>query len=167
MGIITIFRLTVSTDTENTLDKIEFNVNEETNIENAMITQIEYNPTEGVGNNQGAEQELGDQQALGIIEDVIKISGFITQRDGTNHDGGNAFLILFNTWESEAKSNQVWQLGRFGFKDEDDQTEDVIPIRTGENHVALLWERIRWVTDMAGNRKMFELYLRVNRGDGT
>lgn len=165
--VVTLFRLTLETDDEDTLDSIVFNTTTKTNIEEAHITSIEFNPTSGIGNNQGAEQELGDQQSLGTVEETIKISGFISQRNGFSDDGGNAYLIKFNQWKSDPKSNTVWDLGRFGFKDEDDQTEDVIPIRTGDQTVALLWERIKWTVDVYGNRKLFELYLRVNRGDGT
>lgn len=165
LGKITIFRLTATGDDQTTSDKIEFNTTDKTNIEAAHITDLQFNPSDGVGNNQGAEQELGDQQALGIVEDVIKITGFISQRNGNLNNGRNSFLVLMDTWEHEAKASKIWKLGRFGFFDEDDHTEDTIPVKTGDNQIALLWERVKWTVDMKGNRKFFDLYLRVNRGD--
>lgn len=166
MGKISIFRLSITGQDETAPDRIDFNTSNKTNVENAFITGIKISPTDGVGNNQGAEQELGDQQALGLMEDVIKISGFISKRNGDNNDGQNQFLILMDLWTAEPKINDVWELGRFGMTDEDDATEDLIPDES-PNTVAFLWERIEWTVDFKGNRKLFDLYLRVNRGDGT
>ena len=165
MGIIRISRFTLTTDTPFT-DNIDFNSSTKTHIENAFITGIKLNPTDGVGNNQGAEQELGDQQALGPIEDIIKISGFISKRNGDNNDGQNAFLIQMDIWSGDPKINDDFELGRFGISDIDDVTLEVIPDNT-PNTIALLWERIEWNVDFKGNRKLFDLYFRVNRGDGT
>lgn len=167
MATIRIFRLTNPGDNQNT-DFIDFNVpNSKTTVENAFITNYKSNPSDGVGNNQGAEQELGDQQALGPVENILKISGFISKRNGDNDDGMNSYLVQMKEWETDPKINDNWDLGRFGFIDNDDHTEDVIPVNTGTDRFALLWERIEWSTDMKGNRKLFDLYLRLNRGDGT
>lgn len=166
MGIIRIYRLTGEFDDEDT-DFIEFNIpNSKTTVENAFINEIKFDPSDGVGNNQGAEQELGDQQALGLVEDVIKISGFISKRNGNSNDGQNALLDKMSIWESEPKINDDWELGRFGFLDADDVTENVTP-DINPNTIALLWERIQWTVDFKGNRKLFDLYFRINRGDGT
>lgn len=166
MGKISIFRLSLTGEDETTLDRIDFNTTTNTKVENAFITGIKLNPTDGVGNNQGAEQELGDQQALGTIEDIIKISGFISKRNGDNNDGENQFLLLMDLWTSEVKIFDVWELGRFGITDEDDKTLDLIPDEL-PNTIALLWERIEWNVDFKGNRKLFDLFFRINRGDGT
>ena len=166
MGTISIFRFTVTSDTPSTGDRIDFNTSAETKTVNAFITGIKLNPTDGVGNNQGAEQDLGDQQALGLVEDIVKISGFISKRNGNNNNGQNPLLSLMNVWTVEPKINDDFQLGRFGIIDDDDHTEDLIPDNT-PNTIALLWERIEWTVDFKGNRKLFDLYFRVNRGDGT
>ena len=166
MGKINIFRVTDPGDDETTSDRIDFNTDVKTKIENAFITGIKLNPTDGVGNNQGAEQELGDQQALGTVEDIIKVSGFISKRNGNGNDGQNSFLILMDLWTAEPKINDDWELGRFGMIDDDDHTEDLIPDES-PNTIALLWERIEWNVDFKGNRKLFDLYFRINRGDGT
>ena len=168
MGTIRIARLTGTSDTVSTsTDKIDFNTDVKTKIENAFITGFEENPTDGVGNNQGAEQDLGDQQALGAVEDIIKIDGFFSKRDGDLNDGQNSFLILLDTWIAEPKINDNWQLGRFGITDADDQTHDLLPVRTGTDQIALLWEKIQRRTDFKGRREHFTLWFRINRGDGT
>lgn len=164
MGEIRIFRVTSPGDDEDS-DFIDFNIpDSKTTVPNGFITQYKSNPSDGVGNNQGAEQDLGDQQALGLVEDIIKITGFISSRKPKT--GSNNLLTQMKTWEAEPKINDDWELGRFGFTDSDDPTEDVVPDEE-PNTVALLWERIEWTIDFKGNRKLFDLYLRVNRGDGT
>jgi len=165
MGIIRISRFTLTSDTPLT-EKIDFNEFTKTNVENAFITGMKLNPTDGVGNNQGAEQDLGDQQALGTVEDIIKVSGFISKRNGDLNDGLNQFIALIDTWTSEPKINDDFELGRFGISDADDATTEVIP-DNNPNTIALLWERIEWNIDFKGNRKLFDLFFRINRGDGT
>jgi len=151
----------------NVSDKLEFNTTEKTKQEANFITVFEENPTDGVGNNQGAEQDLGDQQALGTLEDITKIEGFFSRRNGDNDNGQNQALILLDTWVAEPKINDNWQLGRFATEDEDDHTHDLFPVRTGTDQIAYLWEKLQRRTDFKGNRELFTLFLRVNRGDGT
>jgi len=168
MGTITIARLTDASDTlANVTDKLEFNTTVKTNLEANFITGFEGNPTDGVGNNQGAEQELGDQQALGLLEDITKIDGFFSKRNGDNNDGQNQALILLDTWIVEPKINDNWKLGRFAVEDNDDHTHDLFPVRTGTDQIAYLWEKLQRITDFKGNRELFTLFLRVNRGDDT
>ena len=168
MGKITIARLTNPSDTlANVSDKLEFNTSIKTNVENNFITDFEENPTDGIGNNQGAEQNLGDQQALGLLEDVTMIKGFFSKRNGDNNDGQNIALILLDTWIVEPKINDNWQLGRFAVEDEDDHTHDLLPVRTGTDQIAYLWERLQRKTEFKGNRELFTLFLRINRGDDT
>ena len=167
MGKISIFRLTLDTDDETTTDRLDFNTVVQTKVENNFITEFVESPTDGVGNNQGAEQKLGDQQALDTVEDIVKISGFFSKRDGDLNDGQNQALMLLDTWINEPKINDDWQLGRFGVLDADDQTHDLIPIRTGTDQIALLWEKLQRTTDFKGRRELFTLWFRVNRGDGT
>lgn len=166
MGTITIFRLTESDDTESSVtDKIEFNTTTDTTSENPFINLYEENPTDGVGNNQGAEQNLGEQQALGQVEDVIKVGGFFSQRNANS--GQNVDLVLLTQWANEDKINDNWELGRFGITDSDDLTHSLTPVNTGTDQIALLWEKLERKTDFKGNRELFTLYFRVNRGDGT
>ncbi len=168
MGTITIARLTDASDTlANVSDKLEFNTTTKTKLEANFITTFEESPTDGVGNNQGAEQNLGDQQALGEVEDITKIEGFFSRRNGDNDDGANQALLLLDTWIVEPKINDNWQLGRFAVEDNDDHTHDLFPVRTGTDQIAYLWEKLQRRTDFKGNRELFTLFLRVNRGDGT
>jgi len=167
LGKISIFRLTLDDDDETTTDRLDFNTVVQTKVENNFITEFVESPTDGVGNNQGAEQKLGDQQALDTVEDIIKISGFFSKRDGDLNDGQNQALIQLDLWINEPKINDDWQLGRFGVLDADDQTHDLIPIRTGTDQIALLWEKLQRTTDFKGRRELFTLWFRVNRGDGT
>ena len=114
MAKIRIFRLTLAADTKDT-EFIDFNTSKNTKIENAFITEIKENPSDGVGNNQGAELPLGDQQALDQIEDIYRITGFFSKRNGDSNDGMNSYLTTLRQWINEAKIvDDVWELGRFG-----------------------------------------------------
>jgi hypothetical protein len=167
MGKISIFRLSLESDTKTTTDRIDFNTSVNTKVENAFITGFKDDAIDGIGNNQGAEQELGDLQALGPIEYSIKLSGFISKRNGDNDDGNNQILTLLTLWNNEPKINDDWPLGRFGIEDTDDTTHGLIPVRTGNEHISLLWEKLERNTDFKGNRESFTLWFRINRGDGT
>lgn len=169
MAKINLFRVTIETDIQTTVDRIDFNIpGIKTDVENAFITQLSSLPTDGVGNNQGASTPNGDQSALGTIEDVLIIDGFISKRNGNSGNGQNAFLAKLKLWETEPKEvDAVWELGRMGIVVDDNHNADLIPIRTGTSQKAYLWERIEYKSDFKGNREFFKLYLRVNRGDGT
>ena len=169
MAKITIFRVTGPTDNQTTNDRIDFNIpGSKTKEENAFITQLSSLPTDGVGNNQGAATPTGDQSALGTIEDILIIDGFIAKRNGDNNDGNNAYLATIKLWETDDKEvDNVWELGRMGIIVDDNHNADLVPVRTGTNQIAYLWERIEYRSDFKGNREIFKLFLRLNRGDGT
>lgn len=174
MGTIRIFRLTGAGDTSST-EFIDFNgvtdILQQTDIENAFITVIKENPSDGIGNNQGAEQPLANQQALGEVEDIYRIEGFISKRNGDNDDGLNVYLTTLKLWQSEAKIvKNVWELGRFGIIVNDNHLQDVLPDGIGipaDATISLLWEKIEYTSDFTGNRENFVLFFRVNKGDGT
>lgn len=169
MAIINLYRVTAGSDDLTVIDRIDFNVpGSKTKVENAFINQMERLPTDGVSNNQGAETPTGDQAALGSVEDILVIKGFISKRNGDNDDGLNVFLTKLKEWEDEPKEiDDVWELGRMGIDVADNHNGDLIPVRTGSNQIAYLWERIEYKTNFKKNREEFTLYLRVNRGDGT
>ena len=172
MGIINLYRVTAGGDTLTVNDRIDFNlttqIGQRTDIENAFITKMSNFPTDGVGNNQGAEAPTGDQSALGSVEEILTIDGYISKRNGDNDDGNNTFLATLKLWETDGKEiDGTWELGRMGIDIADNHNADLIPVRTGSDQIAYLWEKIEYVTDFKGNREMFTLYLRVNRGDGT
>lgn len=174
MATIRVFRLTLAGDTNST-EFIDFNgitkALQRTDVENAFITEIKRSPSDGVGNNQGAELPLGNQQALGQVEDVYIITGHISKRNGNSNDGLNAFLTTLKLWEDGSKKIKgVWELGRFGIIVNDDHSKDLEPDGAGvpaNLTKALLWEKIEYRSDFKGNREHFVLYFRVNRGDGT
>lgn len=169
MGIINLYRVTAGSDTLTVADRIDFNVpGSKTKVENAFITEMQRLPTDGVANNQGAETPTGDQAALGSIEDILVIKGFISKRNGDANDGLNVFLTKLREWEDEGKEvDDVWELGRMGIDVADNHAADLIPVRTGTKQTAYLWERIEYRTNFKKNQEEFTLYLRVNRGDGT
>jgi len=169
LAIINLFRVTAPNDNETTSDRIDFNVpGSKTKVENAFITKLSSFPSDGVGNNQGAETPLGDQSALGAIEDILIIEGFISKRNGDNNDGMNVYLATLKLWETDSKEvDDVWELGRMGIIVNDNHNSDTIPTRTGTDQKALLWERIEYTSDFKENRELFKLFLRFNRGDGT
>ena len=152
MATIRLFNLTLAGDTSST-DFIDFNgttaILQQTDIENAFITKIQQLPSDGIGNNQGAELPLGDQQSLGQIEDVYILTGFISKRNGDSDDGMNAFLTTIKGWENSSKKVKgVWELGRFGLIINDDHTKDVLPDGAGvpaAETIALLWEKIEYI----------------------
>lgn len=174
MGTIRIFRLTAVLDDKNT-EFVDFNlttaIGKQTDIENAFIRKIERKPSDGVGNNQGAELPLGNQQALGQVENIYIIDGYISKRNGNSNDGQNAILNTIKMWEDDSKKiKNIWELGRFGIEINDNHSSDLIPDGAGvpaNATKALLWERIEWETDFKGNRENFKWYFRVNKGDGT
>ena len=169
MAKIRIIRVTNSGDDENTADRIDFNVpGSKTKVENAFIQRMRSLPTEGIGNNQGVNVPTGDQAALGTIEDILEITGFVSKRNGNNNDGMNAILAKFKVWETEPKQiKNVWELGRMGIVVDDNHNADLVPKRTGTDQIAYLWERIEYETDFQSNREFFKLFFRKNRGDGT
>ena len=106
--------------------------------------------------------------ALGSVEEILTIDGYISKRNGDNDDGNNTYLATLKLWESDGKEiDGTWELGRMGIDIADNHNADLIPVRTGSDQIAYLWEKIEYVTDFKGNREHFTLYLRVNRGDGT
>ena len=172
MALIRIFRLTNPGDDDAT-EFLDFNIpgtEDKTNVENSYITSIKETDTDGVGSNQGVETPLGDQQGLDKVEDIITIDGFFSKRNGNANDGNNAFIAIMRGFAADPKINLFWDLGRFGLRVDDDIGQSVIPDGGGIPSaltIALLWARIEWETDFAGNREKFKLILRINKGDGT
>jgi len=169
MAEIILFRVTENLDNHTTEDKIVFNTpHSKSSVENAFITKLYNVPTEGIGNNQGATTPTGDQSALGTIEDILVIDGFISKRNGDGNDGHNSYLATLKLWEIEPKEvDGIWELGRIGIIVNDNHNADLIPKNTEDDQFAYLWERIEYTSDFKGNRESFKLFLRLNRGDGT
>ena len=165
MGIITLYRFTDVNDTTSTAEKLEFNTTSKTDIVSGHITNVDVDPIDGIADNQGSEQQYGDQQALGSVEKEYTLIGFISQRSANP----NSFLDTLKTWQEEAKSSStIYAQGRFGFTDEDDPTDNVIPIPNSQlNPSGLLWHTLSKKSNMEGDRTDFTLKFRFSVGDGT
>ncbi len=165
MGTITIYRFTDSTDTVSTAEKLEFNTGTDTESVDGFITEVKVDPIEGIGDNQGAEQDYGDIQSLGSVEKVYTLTGFISQRSNAS----NTFLSTLNTWQTQAKITKgVFEQGRFGFADVDDDTDDVTPVpNSGTTPQGLVWQSLSKTSNMEGNKTDFVLKFRFSIGDAT
>ncbi len=166
---VNLYRLSLVGDTKTTVDRIDFNIaaDKDTKVENAYMLNINRENSDGVGDNQGAEQDTGDIQALGAVEDQYVLQGFISKRTGDLDDGQNQFLILLDLWDKEAKQTDNWPEGRFGIEDVGDLTNDLVPVRTGSNQIGLVWESYSKKSNLTKNRVDFVLKFRISRGDGT
>ncbi len=166
-----IFRVSLAGDTKSTIDRLDFNdpaYGKDSKSEAAYLRSVRIFSPHSIGDQQGAEQEFSDQESLGPIEQVIEIKGFISDSDGASDDGQNQFLILLDLWDSEPDIVEgVWDEGRFGIEDNNDHTNDLIPVRTGTDRIGLLWESYEKNQILAKNQTDITIRLRVNKGDGT
>ena len=164
---ITLYRLTATTDTRSTTDKIEFNAavpaERHGDAVNAYLFGFKRGPTFGLADNQGATQELGDLQSLGKVEEAYVLEGVITKRDANS--GNNTILNRLRTWEDEEKTTANWPDGRFGIEDTGDHNNDLTPRRTGSTRTGLILEYIQYEVEFPKNRVGFTMKLRVSRGD--
>ena len=83
---LTLYRVNTAGQGLGNLDannEIIFNATTDVEVLNAFITQVDIQNTTGIGNNQAAEQDLGDHQDLGSVEQLYTITGFISKRDST------------------------------------------------------------------------------------
>jgi len=167
MDTIRLFYL-VATGDSSINDFLDFNLDsrgKSTKIENAFIRKITRTDTDGVGDNQSVEQDLGDKQALGAIETKIILEGFISQRNANS--GTNTFLDQLERYANSSKQSTNWPEGQFGVIDIGDQNNSVIPVRTGSNQIGLIWESYEKISDLAHNQENFKIVLTVSKGDGT
>jgi len=170
VGKITIYRVTDPLDNiGNVTDKIEFNINKDTKIENAFITNPKITPSEGIGDNQAPGQDLSGLQPTGRFEKLYELIGFISRVQGTFDDGQNAFVNIMEQWESEAKINDDFNEGRHGIQLDDLRDYDVIPVGTGTDQTGLILLDIAWDYDWLRNppQAKFTIRLKQSRGDGT
>ena len=167
MGIITLYRFTDVNDTISTAEKLEFNDESDLKTKNVhgFITETIVDPIEGIGDNQAAEQDFGDLQALGSVEKMYTITGFISARSANP----NSFLDTLEDWQNDAKTSKgVFEQGRFGFADQDDPTDDVIPIpNTQSKPSGLIWQSLKKTSNMKDDTVDFVLKLRFSVGDST
>ena len=114
--VVTVYRVTNAGDLITNVpsnELINFNSSKSTRTENAFIFPdgLKIIPTEGIGDNQSAETEFGNQQALGRVEKFYELRGFISLVEGTSADGDNLFVRVMEKWESGDKQNSAFSNG--------------------------------------------------------
>jgi len=166
---LTLYRVNTPGQDINTLDsneKIIFNATTDVNVLNAFITAVDIQNTTGIGNNQAAEQDLGDHQDLGSIEQLYTITGFVSKRDSTP-DPTNTIDIL-KKWDDGTKTNDNFVHGRMGLAMTDFDQYEIVPVGTGSDQVGLIWKGIKWGPldfDRLPLRADFVIYMIVDKGD--
>jgi len=167
MGKITIYRFIESSDTISTAEKLVFNdsTKNDTTTPNGFIDKVTIHPIDGVGDNQGSEQEFGDQQALGPVLKTYVIEGRMSARATSP----NSFIDTLTQWSKDNKADPPFSNGQFAYRDDDDPSDDFTPIPDGAagTPTGLLWQDLITETDFKGNQKKFTLTLRVSVGNGT
>jgi len=166
---LTLYRVNTAGQDINTLDaneKIIFNATTDVNVLNAFITAVDIQNTTGIGNNQAAEQDLGDHQDLGSVEQLYTLTGFVSKRDSTP-DVTNTIDII-KKWDDEIKTNDFFVHGRMGLAMEDFSQYEIVPVGTGNDQVGLIWKGIKWGPldfDRLPLRADFIIYMIVDKGD--
>ena len=143
MGTVKIYRYTSASDTTSTAEFITLDSSGDPNTSIGIIDKnsggIEIVPVDAIGDNQGAEMEFGDKQALSTFEKTYIIHGVVYQMNGAT--GASGILGILDKWEKGSKSSiGIFDQGRFGIEIEDDSTKDFLPIPTSESAPqGLLW----------------------------
>jgi hypothetical protein len=147
-------------------EQIIFNNTTNINLHNAFVTGVTITNTTGIGNNQAAEQDLGDHQDLGSVEQLYIIRGFISLR--TQASAATNYIDIMKKWDDEVKTNDNFVHGRFGIVIDDFVQYNIVPDGVGAQQVGLIWKSIRWGElefDMNPLKADFEIHLIVDRGD--
>jgi hypothetical protein len=168
--MITLYRVTNPGDTISNVsadNKLQFNTSPDTKVANAFITDYDILETEAIGSNQSPQQDTGDIQDLGRIEQAYVLKGFISKRNDLA--GFNQIVVKMQVWESEAKTNANFRQGRFGIQIDDFRPYDVVPFGTGTAQKGLIWESLKWRLNFQHKHLIapFEWKFVVSRGDGT
>lgn len=151
-------------------EQIEFNATTDVKTPNPFITTYDISTTTGIGNNQAAEEDLGDHQDLGQVEKLYILRGFISQRDKINPTtvGFNPFIDILEKWDTENKTIDDFKHGRFGIIIDDMSRYSLTPIGRGQtDQVGLIWKGIYWTQNYEAQpfRADFEIHLITDKGD--
>jgi len=164
-----LYRVTSPGDTYGTVgatEKISFNASTDVSTMNGFITSYRVATTTGIGNNQAAEQDLGDHQDLGTVEEMYILNGFISKRDTAS--GSTNLIDIIKKWDDEIKTNTNFVHGRFGIQFDDFTQYNIDPVGTGSTQVGLIWKGIDWNPlefDILPLRADFQIQLIVDKGD--
>ncbi len=145
---------------------IAFNDTTDVNSHNGFITEVEITNTTGIGNNQAAEQDLGDHQDLGSVEQIYVLTGFISIRDQVENPTN--LIDILKKWDDGTKTNDNFVHGRMGIDMDDFGQYDIIPDGVGSNQVGLIWKSIKWgalTFDILPLRADFVITMIVDKGD--
>jgi hypothetical protein len=147
-------------------EQIIFNNTTNVNLHNAFVTGVDITNTTGIGNNQAAEQDLGDHQDLGSVEQLYIIRGFISVRDQT--PAATNYIDILKKWDDEVKTNTNFVHGRMGIAIDDFAQYNIVPDGVGSEQVGLIWKSIKWGTlefDINPLRADFVITMIVDKGD--
>jgi len=170
---LTVYRVTNPGDVITTpsveADSVVFNETVNVKEPNAFITTYDISTTIGIGNNQAAQEDLGDHQDLGAVENLYILRGFISQRGKVNSstDGENPFMKIIQDWDEQNKTNTNFKHGRFGIEIKDMPLYDIVPTGTGTSQIGLIWKGIYWTQTYEAQpfSAYFEAHLIVDKGD--
>ncbi len=147
-------------------EQITFNSTADINNHNGFITQVDITNTTGIGNNQAAEQDLGDHQDLGPVEKLYVITGFISVRDEA--ESNSNMINIMKKWDDEIKTNTNFKHGRMGLLLSDFSQYDLAPVGTGSDQQGLIWKSIQWgplTYDILPLRADFKITMIIDLGD--
>ena len=147
-------------------NQITFNVGTDVSIHAGFITGVEITDTTGIGNNQAAEQDLGDHQDLGLVEQLYVLTGFISKREEAESDSN--LINIMQKWDEGIKTNEFFVHGRMGMLIGDFTQYDLNPIGTGSDQQGLIWKSIKWGPldfDVLPLRADFVITMIVDKGD--
>jgi hypothetical protein len=173
VGKITLYRVTSAGQTISNVpavEKIEFNIAKDTEVENNFVTQCDIVPSEAIGDNQSVGQEFSNKQPLGRFEKLYTLTGFLSKIQGTFNDGQHATVNILEKWESEDKVNAIFPEGRFGIQIDDMRDYDIIPTEASSNDAkGLMMKNIQWGLNWIRKppQATFIIPLTFSRGDGT
>jgi len=166
---LTLYRVNTAGQGLGTLDaneEIIFNGGTDNNTHNGFITGVKITNTTGIGNNQAAEQDLGDHQDLGSVEQLYILTGFISLREQASAVTNR--IDIMKKWDDEVKTNNNFVHGRMGIAISDFVQYNIVPVGVGADQVGLIWKSIEWGEldfDMNPLRADFVVKLIVDRGD--
>ena len=166
---LTLYRVNTAGQNISSLDSNElivFNDTTDVNTHNGFITSVEITNTTGIGNNQAAEQDLGDHQDLGSVEKLYVLTGFISLR--TQAEDPTNLINIMQKWDDEIKTNPNFIHGRMGIKMEDFEQYTLPPVGTGSDQFGLIWKSIKWGPlefDVLPLRADFVITMIIDKGD--
>jgi len=166
---LTLFRVNTAGQGLGNLDannQITFNAGTDVSSHAGFITAVEITDTTGIGNNQAAEQDLGDHQDLGLVEQLYVLTGFISKREQA--EGDSNLINIIKKWDDEVKTNEFFVHGRMGMLVGDFTQYDLSPVGTGADQQGLIWKSIKWGPlefDILPLRADFVITMIVDKGD--